>query len=67
MYGADTTMRDRTFDRLKRSIANEPADGHGVFLYYTFPFFQNVTGVNLQEYYHKPEVMFQGRGENLLF
>lgn len=63
MYGADTTMRDRTFDRLKRSIANEHADGHGVFLYYTFPFFQNITGVNLQEYYHKPEVMFQVQQE----
>lgn len=63
MYATDSTLRDRTFDRLKRSIDGRPSDGHSVFFYYTYPFFQNVTGVDLQEYYHKPEVMLEVQQE----
>lgn len=58
-YSATSTMRDRTFDRLKKSIAGEKADGHGVFNYYTFPFFHHVTGVPLDKFFHDPKVLFQ--------
>lgn len=58
-YPANSTLRERTFDRLKKSIAGEKADGHAVFNYYTFPFFQNVTGVKLDEYFHNPKVTFE--------
>lgn len=58
-YAKDSTMRDRTFDRLKKSIAGEPTDRHAVFLYYTYPFFQNVTGMDLMEYYHNPKFMME--------
>lgn len=51
-------LRTRTFDRLRRSIAGEPADGHAVFNYYTFPFYHHVTGVPLDRYFHDPAVMF---------
>lgn len=53
-----TTLRDRTFNRLKQSISGEKSDGHGVFFYYTFPFFKNVTNVDLYEYFHNPKLMF---------
>ncbi len=58
-YQADSTLRDRTFDRLRRSIAGEKSDGHAVFNYYTFPFFHSVTGVSLDEYFHNPKVTFE--------
>lgn len=55
---AATTMRDRTFGRLKESIHGQPSDGHAVFFYYTYPFFQKVSGVDLNDYFHNPKVMF---------
>lgn len=54
-----STLRTRTFDRLKKSIAGEACDGHAVFNYYTFPFFQNVTGVKLDAYFHDPKVTME--------
>ncbi len=58
-YPAESTLRDRTFDRLKRSLAGEEPDGHAVFNYYTFPFFHNVTGVPLDQYFHDPKTTFE--------
>lgn len=59
MYdSAQSSLRQRTFDRLKRSIAGESSDGHAVFHYYTFPFFQHVTGVDLDRYFHDPKTTF---------
>ena len=57
-YSADPTLRDRTFDRLRRSIAGEKADGHAVFHYYTFPFYHYVTGVVLDKFFHDPKTIF---------
>lgn len=60
-----TTLRERNFRRLKQSIAGEKSDGHAVFNFYTFPFFQSVTGVKLDDYFHKPEVTLQCQIEAL--
>ena len=57
------TLRNRTFNRIKKSILGQKSDGHGVFFYYTFPFFQSITDVNLYEYFHNPEVMFNCQSE----
>ncbi len=42
--------------RLQESIAGDKSDGHAVFNFYTFPFFNSITGVNLDEYFHNPQV-----------
>ncbi|GAA0181278.1 hypothetical protein SH2C18_38330 [Clostridium sediminicola] len=60
-----STLRERNFRRLKQSIAGEKSDGHAVFNFYTFPFFQAVTGVNLDDYFHNPEVTLQCQIEAL--
>ncbi len=60
-----STMRSRTFDRLKKSIAGEAADGHSVFHYYTFPFYHHVTKVPLNEYFHNSKTMFDTQLEVL--
>ncbi len=60
-----STLRERNFRRLKESIAGEKSDGHAVFNFYTFPFFQAVTGVNLDDYFHKPEVTLKCQIEAL--
>lgn len=60
-----STLRERNFRRLQQSIAGEKSDGHAVFNFYTFPFFQAVTGVKLDDYYHKPEVTLQCQIEAL--
>ncbi|MDR2932680.1 MAG: uroporphyrinogen decarboxylase family protein [Oscillospiraceae bacterium] len=52
------TLRDRTFMRLKQSIAGQESDGHAVFFYYTYPFYQSVTHVDLNAYFHDPKVTF---------
>ena len=59
MYAANSTLRERTFDRLKKCIAGEKTDGHAVFHYYTFPFFHHVTGIPLDRYFHDPKTMFE--------
>ena len=58
-------LRERNFRRLKESIAGEKSDGHAVFNFYTFPFFNAVTGVNLDDYFHKPEVTLKSQIEAL--
>ena len=34
-YGPNSTLRERAFDRLKKSIAGEPTDAHAVLHHYT--------------------------------
>ena len=65
VYSNNSTLRDRTFDRLKKSISGERADGHSVFHYYTFPFFHNVTNVPLDKYFHDPKTIFDTQLEVL--
>lgn len=60
-----STLRERNFRRLKQSIAGEKSDGHAVFHFYTFPFFQAVTGVNLDDYFHKPNITLECQIEAL--
>lgn len=60
-----STLRERNFRRLRESIAGEKSDGHAVFNFYTYPFFQAVTGVNLDDYFHKPEVTLKCQIEAL--
>lgn len=60
-----STLRERNFKRLKESIAVEKSDGHAVFNFYTFPFFQAATGVNLDDYFHNPEITLQCQIEAL--
>jgi uroporphyrinogen-III decarboxylase len=54
-----TTLRERTFSRLNKSIIGDATDGHAVFNYYTFPFYHHITGVPLDRYFHDPKVMFE--------
>jgi uroporphyrinogen-III decarboxylase len=60
-----STLRERNFRRLKESIEGKASDGHAVFNFYTYPFFQSVTGVNLDDYFHKPEVTLKCQLEAL--
>lgn len=55
----NNTLRERTFNRLAKSIKGEKTDRHSVFNYYTFPFFQSLTGVNLDKYFHFPKITFE--------
>ncbi len=60
-----TDLREKNFRRLKESIAGEKSDAHAVFHYYTYPFFQSVTGVDLDDFFHKPEVTLQAEIDTL--
>lgn len=60
-----STLRERNFRRLKESIAAESSDGHAVFNFYTFPFFRAITGVDLDQYFHNPEVTLECQLEAL--
>ena len=60
-----STLRGRTFERLRRSIAGEPSDGFGLFHYYTYPFYKSVTGVDLNGYFHDPKVIFDTQYETI--
>ena len=60
-----TTLRERNFRRLQESISGKKSDGHAVFNFYTYPFFQSITGVNLNDYFHKPSVTLQCQIEAL--
>lgn len=53
------TLRERTFERLRKSIAGEKSDAHAAFNLYTYPFFHNVTKVPVTEYLHNPRIMFE--------
>lgn len=59
MNDSVTTLRNRTFSRLAKSLRGEPVSHHAVFHYYTYPFYQKVTGVDLKQYYHDPKLMMQ--------
>lgn len=60
-----STLRERNFRRLRESIAGEKSDGHAVFNFYTFPYFRAVTGVDLDDYFHNPEVTLKCQIEGL--
>jgi len=60
-----STLRERNFRRLHESIAGKKSDGHAVFNFYTFPFFQSVTGVDLDQYFHNPEATLKCQIEAL--
>lgn len=53
------TLKERTFARLGQSVQGIPTDHHAVFNYYTYPFYQSVTGVDLKQYYHDPKLMME--------
>ncbi len=53
------TLKERTFARLAQSIQGLPSDHHSVFHYYTYPFYHNVTGVDLKRYYQDPRLMME--------
>lgn len=52
-------LRERTFERLRKSIAGEKCDAHAAFSYYTYPFYHSVTGVPLDTYFHDPKVQLE--------
>lgn len=60
-----TTLRQRTMDRLKRAIFGQALDRHAAFHYYTYPFYQNATGVDLNAYFHDPRVTFETQAQVL--
>lgn len=60
-----STLRERNFERLRKSISGEKCDAHACFNYYTYPFYQTHTGVELQEYFRKPQVMLAVQTEVL--
>ncbi len=60
-----STLRERNMRRLRESISGEKSDGHAVFNFYTFPFFNSITGVNLDEYFHNPKVTLESQIEAL--
>lgn len=47
-----STLRERNFERLRKSIAGETCDAHACFNFYTYPFYHEVTKVPLNEYFH---------------
>ena len=50
------SLRERTFERLKKSINGEALDAHGVFNFYTYPFYHEVTKVPLDQYFSDPKL-----------
>lgn len=56
-------FKERNAERLNRSIMGQKTDHHAVFNFYTYPFFASVTGASLDEYFHKPQVMFEAQLE----
>ncbi len=60
-----STLREKNFRRLRQSIAGEKSDGHAVFQFYTYPFFQAVTGVKLDDFFHKPKITLECQIEAL--
>lgn len=49
-------LRERTFERLRKSIEGEKTDAHGVFYYYTYPFYHSATNVPLDQYFSNPKI-----------
>ncbi len=60
-----STLRERTIDRLRKSIAGEKVDAHAVFNFYTYPFYHEVTKVPLKDYFHDSKLMFDTQMEVL--
>lgn len=60
-----SSLRERNFERLRRSIAGEACDAHACFNYYTYPFYYAVTGVDLKEYFHNPKLQLDTQLEVL--
>lgn len=60
-----STLKERNAKRLQQSIAGEQCDAHGVFNFYTYPFFHAATKVPLDEYFHNPKVMMESQLEAL--
>lgn len=52
-------FKERNAERLRKSVVGERTDGHAVFNYYTFPFFQAATGIDLNEYFHNPKACLE--------
>ena len=60
-----STLKERNAERLRKSIAGEKTDAHAVFNFYTYPYFQSVTKVNLHEYFHNPKVCMEAQLQGL--
>ena len=60
-----STLKERNAERLRKSIAGEKTDAHAVFNFYTYPFFQAATHVDLKEYFHNPAVCMESQYEAL--
>lgn len=60
-----TSLRQRTFARLRKAINGEEIERHAAFHYYTYPFYQNAAGIDLDSYFHNPKVMFDTQAQTL--
>ena len=56
-----STLKERNYDRLKKSIAGEKCDAHAVFNFYTYPFFHAATKVDLDQYFHNPKACMESQ------
>ena len=54
-----SNLRERNFERLRKSIAGEKCDAHACFKYYTYPFYHEVTKVPLHDYFHNPKLQLE--------
>ncbi|MDO4621416.1 MAG: uroporphyrinogen decarboxylase family protein [Eubacteriales bacterium] len=64
-YPANSTLRERSFDRFSKALRGEKTDAHAVFHFYTFPFYHACTNVNLKEYFSDPKVAFETQLEGI--
>lgn len=60
-----STLKERNAERLRKSIAGEKTDAHAVFNFYTYPYFQSVTKVDLHEYFHNPKACMEAQLQGL--
>ena len=60
-----STLKERNAQRLQQSITGQRPDGHAVFNFYTYPFFQAATNVDLDQYFHNPKACFESQLEAL--
>ncbi|HBR03087.1 MAG TPA: hypothetical protein DD738_10780 [Ruminiclostridium sp.] len=56
-------LKERNEDRLKKSIRGQKPDAHPFYLWINFPLVKSVTGVDLDSYFHQPEVMLETQVE----
>lgn len=57
-----STLRGRTFQRLRGAIDGAQTDAHAAFHYYTYPFYWHATGVSLHDYFQDPRVTYETQG-----